>query len=68
MSDNREIVYVPPRRRTMWDAARKVAERKNISLSRLVNDALETHLPTLAAEPDPIPPDWDAMAAEPSNA
>lgn len=61
-------LYVPPQDEALWDAAQRVAKRKRISLSRLVTDALEVHVPKVAAEPAPPPADrWNAVAAE-SNA
>lgn len=67
MPDNREIVYVRDEDKPKWAAARRVAKRKRISLSRLVNDALEAHVPEVAAEPAPTPPDWSGIAAEPET-
>lgn len=50
------------------EAAKRLARRKKISFSRLVTDALEAHLPKVAAEPAPTPADrWNALAAD-SNA
>lgn len=59
-------LYVPPRDEALWDAAQRLADRKRISLSRFVLDALEAHVPKVAAEPAPTPPDrWAEIAAEP---
>jgi hypothetical protein len=35
----------------VWEAAERVARRKRVSLSQLVIEALEEHLPRAAAEP-----------------
>lgn len=48
------------------EAAKRVAKRKRISFSRLVTEALESHVPKAAAESAPANR-WDDIAAE-SNA
>jgi hypothetical protein len=46
-----KTLYVRDGDEAVWEAASRVARRNRISLSRLVTDALEAHLPTAAAEP-----------------
>lgn len=49
----------------LMKAAERVAKRKKISFSRLVTDALEAHVPKVAEEPAPAPPDrWAEVAAD----
>lgn len=56
-------IYVAERDKPLWSAAQRVADRRQVSLSQLVRDALAEHLPRRAAEPDPRQR-WDAIAAD----
>lgn len=46
-------VYVGDHDGPLWEAAQRVADRRDISLSRLVREALEAHLPQALNEPNP---------------
>ncbi len=48
-----KTLYIPDRDQPLWEAAQRVADRKRISLYRLVANALESHLPSAAEEPAP---------------
>lgn len=50
---NNKTFYVPDRDKPLWDAAQRIAKRDGLSLYRIVANALEAHLPTVAAEPAP---------------
>lgn len=56
-------VYVGDHDGPLWEAAERVADKRRISVSRLVREALEAHLPTAAAEPDPADR-WAAIAPD----
>lgn len=59
-----KTLYVSPGDASVWAAAQRVAERKGISLTRVVVEALEHDLPRAAAELDTQPEDrWAHIAA-----
>lgn len=55
--------YVPDRDLPLWDAAKRMAGRLQISESQLVRDALEDYLPRIAATPGPEDR-WAAIGAD----
>lgn len=46
-----KTLYIPPADAPLWEAAERVAARHDMSLYRLVAEALEHHLPDAAARP-----------------
>lgn len=52
-----KTLYVSPGDTSVWAAAQRVADRKGISLTRVVVEALEHDLPRAAAEMDEQPTD-----------
>ena len=60
-----KTLYVPDDELPLWDAARRVAKRHNVSLYRVVADALRQDLPR-AAEEGPLKPadEWAHIAAD----
>ena len=50
---SKKTLYIPKRDKPLWDAAQRIADRKQVSLYRVLTDALENHLPVAANEPDP---------------
>jgi hypothetical protein len=60
-----KTLYVSAADQSLWDAAQRVADRKNTSLSRIVAEALENDLPRAAAEISEAPADrWAHIAAD----
>lgn len=60
-----KTLYVGDRDGPLWEAAQRVADRRRTSLSRLVTEALERHLPDLVDAPEPPPTDrWNDLAAD----
>lgn len=58
-----KTLYIPDRDRPLWDAAQRVADRNKVSLYRIVSDALQHHLPAVAANPTPDER-WANLAAD----
>lgn len=56
-------LYVRDADEPVWKAASRLAQRDNISLSQLVTDALEAHLPQVADQPARADR-WAAVAAD----
>lgn len=56
-------LYVGMKDMPLWEAAERVANRRRISLSQLVREALAEHLPTAAEAPDPAER-WARIAAD----
>lgn len=56
-------LYIGERDEALWRAAQRVADRRRISLSQLVREALAAHLPDAAAAPDPAER-WAHIAAD----
>jgi hypothetical protein len=58
-----KTLYVQDRDLPIWEAAKRVAARRQVSESQLVKEALEDYLPRIADEP--VPADrWAAIGAE----
>lgn len=55
-------LYIPDRDIPLWDAARRVASKRGVSLGRVVSDALSEDLPRQDAE-QPAEK-WAAIAAD----
>lgn len=58
-----KTLYIRDADEPVWDAASRVARRDRVSLSQLVTEALETHLPKLAEQPS-RDDRWAQIAAE----
>lgn len=46
-----KTLWIADGSKPIWDAATRVARKRGVSVSQLVTDLLEEHLPTLAEEP-----------------
>lgn len=58
-------LYVPPAEAPLWEAARRVARKRGVSLYRVVSDALQHDLPRADEEPTETPADrWAHIAAD----
>ncbi len=44
--------HIPPADQALWDAAQRLADKRQTRLYRLVREALAEHLPRAAAEDD----------------
>lgn len=44
-------LYIPAAEIPLWDAARRVAARRKVSLYRVVSDALQNDLPRADSQP-----------------
>lgn len=55
-------LYVPDREIPLWQASRRVAHKRGVSLGRVVSDALTHDLPRQATE-EPSD-EWAAIAAD----
>lgn len=61
-------VYIRPDDTPVWEAAERMARRRRTSVSHLIVEALEAHLPRIAAT-EPLPAvRWSDLAAEQSAA
>lgn len=56
-------IYVGERDGPLWDAAQRVADRRRISVSQLVRDALADYMPRAATAPDPADR-WASIAPD----
>lgn len=46
-----KTLYIPPADAALWEAAERVASRHDMSLYRLIAEALENHVPAVAERP-----------------
>lgn len=58
-----KTLYVQDRDLPIWEAAKRVAARRQVSESQLVKEALEDYLPRIADEPASADR-WAALAAD----
>lgn len=58
-----KTLYISDRAVPVWDAASRVAKRKQMSLGGLLTDLLEERLPQLAEEPTPDDV-WSRIASD----
>lgn len=58
-----KTLWIADGSKPIWDAATRVARKRGVSVSQLVTDLLEEHLPTLAEEPT-TEDRWANIAAE----
>lgn len=63
-----KTLYVPNKDESMWAAAQRVADKTDVSVSRIVSEALRLHLPAVAAEleqkrDEPVADEWAGLAA-----
>lgn len=56
-------LYIPKQETELWDAARRVARKRGISLYRVVSDALQNDLPRAAGATTPAE-QWAEIAAD----
>ncbi len=58
-------LYIPDAEVPLWDAAQRVAKKYNVSLYRVVAEALKNDLPRADAEgPVRVSAEWDGIAAD----
>lgn len=61
-SEDKKTLYIPKSDRKLWQAAERVADAKEISLYKVLREALDKQLPLIAAAPAPSER-WDEIAA-----
>lgn len=60
-----KTLYIPDVEVSLWQAAQRVADRKGVSLYRVISEALTEDLPRQAAAADTKPADpWAHIAAD----
>lgn len=57
-----KTLYIPKADEPLWEAAQRVADRRQTSLYRLLTEALEDYVPRAAVEPSPRDR-WAGIAA-----